>query len=399
MKILKRFCQKIPKRVFVTFSTFVVLEVILRLMFPGRFDFSGWMERNNIQWWFGIGRSMRTRGFFNVWTPYPPLFPTIFYGFFSLSGDNILYLYAVWIVLNIALLLSSTILVYLIVKELSGRFAVTCALNFFLFNMSWHSQILIGIKMDQFDYLPIFLLLFSFYMLLKLRVKLSSAFCAAGTMTKIFPGIMLPLSLIYFWKKRERGRVKVYVILFLFLCALAVTPFLIVNPEIFLSTLFWSLERRAWETPFTYPSISFPPEPNPFTDTTKPVYGTVSAGPDSLTVLQIGLLLLTLLFLFRYLGKREFLSNGVLIFLLSLLMFSRGISSYFIFWLFPWIAIVYPIFTPIILAALLFVGSIEFLNFPSYYWHSIFSRHIILTAMLIHQLFVFRKSSLKHEAE
>jgi len=77
--------------------------------------------------------------------------------------------------------------------------------------------------------------------------------------------------------------------------------------------------------------------------------------------------------------------------LLVLLIFSKGISSYFMFWVFPSLFIICrPVSAFLICMALLLVGHIEFAGGtiqPSTYWVSIFGRHLIFLGLLIESPF------------
>ena len=84
---------------------------------------------------------------------------------------------------------------------------------------------------------------------------------------------------------------------------------------------------------------------------------------------------------------------AVLALLLILLIFSKGISSHFPFWLFPLIFVVYrPVQACAICLVFLLVGNIEFVHSKRlfddsqryWYWMAIWGRHTLLVGLLAH---------------
>ena len=70
--------------------------------------------------------------------------------------------------------------------------------------------------------------------------------------------------------------------------------------------------------------------------------------------------------------------------LLLLLIFSKGVSSYFIFWIFPLLFVCYrPILAFTICVVFMLVANIEF--FVDTYWISIWTRHAMFVALFVHQ--------------
>jgi hypothetical protein len=137
------------------------------------------VSRPNIEWWTAISTLASDRGFFNVWTPYPPLFPTLHYALFHAVGADpgtlaahffrgdpsgqtaaaqaVSTLRVVWIVLNALLLAGQSFLIYHIARPNRPRpDALLAASAFALFHLTWPHRMSIGITADQFDALPNF---------------------------------------------------------------------------------------------------------------------------------------------------------------------------------------------------------------------------------------------------
>ena len=372
-------------------NTITKLIIILLIFLSLEFVLANLVEsRNdtiNIYWWMLTGEIMGGEGFFNVWTAYPPVFPALFHGAYSLLRGYPERVILLWKIFNLILISSSAILIYLIINKIHNKTsALVSAIGFFLINMSWNSAILVGIKSDQFDYFPIFLLLFSLYFLLKKKILLSSLFCAIGTLTKLFPVIILVLA---FFNLKRKNRIK-YVSIFLITCFLIILPFLIINPNIFFSGFIWNLGRDSWETIWTYPDIKFAEiqshEPMIFPVTLE------KTGNSSLTFVMATAFLLIVYFIRNKLHNKDNVIKTALILLLLILIFSKGISSYFILWLFPLIIISYKdIYGFIIVSILLLVGNIEHIS-NTYYWLSIFLRHAIFIGLFLHQIFLMSRN-------
>ena len=136
-----------------------------------------------------------------------------------------------------------------------------------------------------------------------------------------------------------------------------------------------------------FPHMRFPPIPKP-EDLAKPF------GPH--TPRYSWLLWLTVASALGYVGwqgkdrTERNMSGTVLSLLLILLIFSKGVSSYYMFWIFPLLFVVYDPLPAFALCALfLVIGNLEFLHasfHPSTYWASIFARHTLFVGLLLHQI-------------
>lgn len=422
--------------------------------------------RANIWWWTALSTLAAERGFFNVWTPYPPLFTLLHYGLvkgfggptdllarYFFEGDRgpeavaayevtLASMKGIWACFQAAFLAGHAALVYALARAgLRPREATLSAVAFVLFNLSWCSQIVIGVTCDQFDYIPSFFFLLGLLWLSRGRVEASALAAAAGVLTKIYPGLLIPLA----WaslKTARRG--ALYTGVCAGACLIAVTPFLRVNPDIFMATYQWSASRPGWESVWSYDSAQperkpFPPMPVPAAmvglfDSPVPNVVLVLDDGQSLpgrevreqaghvtlefwngerieverrrvkAVLQprsverkdrmlmaatLAALLAAAWFFRRAIRCPSGLLRGALLFVLILLFFSKGVSSYFLLWFFPLLFVVYrPLAACGLFSLFLVAGNLEFvggLKELPYYWPSIFLRQVLFAALAADQ--------------
>ena len=455
-------------------------------------------SRANVWWWTALSTLGADRGFFNVWTPYPPIFTVLHYGLTQLfAGDSQLLarhffegdrspeakaayeasfvaMKWVWVVFNIVFLAGQAWLIYRLAQwKLSKQEALIAAAAFLLFNCSWRSQIVIGPGCDQFDYFPSFFFLLGLHWLLREKegerwrqgdkeneeerstskdehpasdpainnpLILAAIVTAVGAMIKIYPGLLVPLA----WARLgDAKRAAAFTAIVIAICLVIAAPFLYVNSEFFLTTYKWSGTRPGWESVWEYDSGNtshkpFPPMPVPEAMVglfDLPFYDVVitlqdgrilpgriidkSADRVVLELLdgerqafrdqeiqslkEVGkgelkyslLMLVTLIALLasawkfrKVLRTGEGLIRGALLFVLILIFFSKGVSSYFLLWFFPFLFILYP---PLIACGLfglfLLVGNFEFFGAGlAWYWPSIFVRQAMFGALAIDQI-------------
>jgi hypothetical protein len=83
--------------------------------------------------------------------------------------------------------------------------------------------------------------------------------------------------------------------------------------------------------------------------------------------------------------RRASLPRQALCLLLLLLIFSKGVSSYFVFWLFPLFFICYrPLLAFFLCCIFILVANIEF--FVDTHWLSIWVRHSLFIGLLLGQI-------------
>ena len=126
----------------------------------------------NVQWWQAIANLMHARGFFNVWTPYPPVFPAIFHLASSMLPAGTIRI--AWQTCNILLLIGQAALIFVLVRRLLPggtespvKVSLLAVLAYVAAMWQPRSMVLLGPWMDQFDYLPAFLMLLGVFLLVR----------------------------------------------------------------------------------------------------------------------------------------------------------------------------------------------------------------------------------------
>jgi hypothetical protein len=464
-------------------ALFALLQVVLWAIgaLPG--------SQANVWWWTALSTLADRNGFFNVWTPYPPVFTIFHYVVTKLfvgdtevlaryffEGDSsadavaayqhsFVVMKRVWVVFNAVFIAAQGWLVYRLVQLLQESgirdqdseerrdsedshtptlphshtptpvSPLLAAGAFVLFNLTWRSQIVIGLGCDQFDYFPSFFYLLGLWLLVENKPRGAAVITAVGALIKIYPGLLVPLA----WAKEgQPKRAVIYTIIVVVLCLAAAAPFLFVNADIFMTTYQWSGTRPGWESVWIYPEKAFPPMPVPGTmvglfDTRMPevvvttkdgrkILGRiVGSGNESLLFEYLNgeqakipravvadvinmrhvdakyriLMLVTIAVLLgltwyfrRALQTKEGFIRGALLYVLVLIFFSKGISSYFILWFFPFFFILYrPLVACLMFSAFLLVGNAEFMgggDLPLF-WPSIFVRQAMILAVMVEQ--------------
>jgi hypothetical protein len=334
----------------------------------------------NVQWYYAMGEQMRASGLFAVWTPYPPLFSLSLYGGITLLRSWSTFLHG-WQVLNVALVLAIAGVIHRILARSAPRDALPAATGFVLVNAITSSAIAIGYYMDQYDYLPILLMMVSVAALESDRPLRSAFWCALGAMAKIFPAVVMPVAIL---TVDRRWRMQ-YAVVFAVVALILTLPWLIVAPSNLRSFLRVTVAHEGWETIWTFPHIQFPPTPAP------PGYFLVPFdGSGAPAFLLPWLTVITVIAMVAYLAwwRRQPAKDApaaVLALLLILLIFSKSISSYYPLWLFPLIFVVYrPVQACAICLVFLLVGNIEHVPQRGAYWMAIWSRHMLLVGLLAH---------------
>lgn len=330
----------------------------------------------NVRWYFGVATRMHDKGFFNVWTPYPPVFPALLY-----LATSVLTTYSgfllFWKCLNVTLVAGIAVCIYLMLRARDSHRALFAATGYVLINATWKSHLTIGFFFDQFEYFPIVLVMLSLYLLMRRRVYWSAVVVGIGAMAKLFPAVILLVALFSL-----KGKQKIrYAAVFALTCIAVVSPYLIGGTQPLRSWLAFSSGRGGWETVWTYPKIKFPPIPNP---DLLAIPVTTEVRPYGWLVWLTAGLMLVYLWWQRHTESRMLLARKTLCLLLLLLIFSKGVSSYFIFWIFPLVFVCYPPIAAFALCVLFLLNAnIEF--FVDTFWISIWTRHALFVALLVHQ--------------
>jgi len=346
----------------------------------------------NIAWYGDLAHQMHRHGFFHVWSPYPPVFPVLLYGLFSILKTHAAFL-VFWKVLNVALVGGTALAVHRLCGRGDRNRARQAAFGYLLVNATWTSTVAIGLFMDQFEYVPILLMMVSLDLLVGGRARASAAVCGVGAMTKLFPGVVLPAALFGL----ERGRAVRYAAVFALTCLAVLAPFLLQGREMLISWLRFTSTRDAWETVWHFPEFKVPPIPDPRVFT-------VPFDPDHLPGHGAGRLawlpwvaagsMLGFLWSVGRGRDRRALPHKVLGLLLVLLIFSKGVSSYFVFWIFPLLFVCYrPVIGFTLSAVFLLLANLEFrLDF---YWAAIWARHLMFAGLLVRQVVELRRWPLR----
>lgn len=345
----------------------------------------------NVRWYFDVGALMHEKGFFNLWTSYPPVFPGLLYVLSGFQRDLVGFI-NFWKILNVALVLGITYMVFRIIAVEDRRRAFMAAFGYALINATYNSRLTIGLFMDQFDYIPTLLVLISLYYLMKRRSALSSFFCGVGTMTKVFPAVML---LIAVFRLQNRQKV-IYIAVFAVTCFAILLPYFINGIEPLVSLYNYTASRDAWETVWHYPKVKFPPPTR-----TEPLLEPFrsDARPYSWLGWLTAVSLLGYMVWLRKVRANASFAQQVLCLLLIILIFSKGVSSYFVFWIIPLIFICYrPLLAFILCCVFILVANIEF--FVDTHWPSIWIRHLLFIGLLLGQVIAqYRTRVLRRQPE
>jgi hypothetical protein len=235
----------------------------------------------NIDWWLAVSTLQLERGLSHVWTPYPPLFPSIHAAATKLvAGEDepalrrwffandrsswaahervLSALENLWISANALMIAAIAGIVFFVVRRTrSSRVAGIAGAAFVLSQIAPESLMRIGFGNDQFDYLPSLLFIGAISLAEKRRF-MSAALAAMGILAKIFPFVALAVSCARARSWREAGRPMAFATSII---ALGIAPFAISDFSTFVSTWRFSSERSGWESIWLYPEKRWPPEP------------------------------------------------------------------------------------------------------------------------------------------
>jgi len=95
----------------------------------------------------------------------------------------------------------------------------------------------------RFDMVPAILLLAALFFFIRGNSTLAWIFIALGTLTKLFPAVLIPLFIIYDFKRGNIGRPIKGAIAFLLVCALIAAPLLVFDSQGLLHSFTYHAER------------------------------------------------------------------------------------------------------------------------------------------------------------
>jgi len=395
-----------------------VVEAVLAVLAGGRPDML------HLLWWREVAEVQAEHGFFNVWTPYPPVFPTLFYVATRIIPAD--YLETVWIGVNFLLMLASALLVFLIAwiltpGERDARLSRGLLAGLVFLMVLWRQSgfVLLGPWLDHFDYLPMLLLLLGFLLLILRYEKASAIVCGIGVMTKIFPFVLVLAAPAVLGVKRSLK----YAAIAAATCVVIAAPFAIANWEMFASTWQFAINRPAWESIWAYlmPAVGIKDpllnmrailDPAIFAEAFHMQYhgGVINNIATYVTLpFMLALPAGAAFLLARRPNHPRETARGVLLMLAIVMLFAKGFSLHFIVWIIPLICVVYPPAAAFgLCAALVVLGNITAAGFiarnaqvygpseaverfailgPPYFvsWFSIFMRQAVLLIIGIQQ--------------
>jgi len=342
-------------------------------------------DMENVRWWFQLGQVMDVNGFFKTWTPYPPVFPMVYYTFIHqmgrLSFEDVR---TMWQLMNVICLATSGYLVYLILMR-TKRSATVAALGagFFVFTLvaSLRSTFQLSFLNDQFEYFPMVILFAGILLLLDRRWFWVGIVAGVGLLTKIYPGVLLlvVLAVIRDWESVKRLAAG-----FLIALAVILLPYAVKGTTTLTSMVAFTLSRDGWESAYTYPDHKFAPIPKP---------DTFASPFTDESHLQLRYRLLLPLFVLlamvataiaRYRRMSLEAAPHLTLGLVALFLFlSKGFSSYFVLWVIPLTFVAYSFEIATIWSLALLLASN--LVFTESYFTAVFLRQALVGGLVIDQ--------------
>ena len=364
-----------------------VAFVISRLMvIPLRVDLlAGSARYFDFRHYFELAR-MSAEGLYphiNYWVEYPPVFPWLTVCFFRIASAVASALAAETLFYGmIALLLATAeagvfILVYRLSRLMAGSAAAWrsaliytfCFVPLYLWN-GW------------FDTLPTLLFVWSLYLLVTQRTQWSAVLAGIGLMTKVFPGLIIPLAVCTL---PDRQRKVAYVLTALIVAAAIALPLAVGGPTMFWASVRAMLGRSSWETVwavlegfFGFGVVA------PFSERIDTATALIGSHPSSLPweLLTLVFGALFVAFYWRFWGRRSaaqlVAAAGATMCLL--LVYSKGYSPQYLTWLAPLIAVIFPTWRGVA-----YLGSLSLVNLVEYpgYFHLFPDQHGLLVAVVV----------------
>ena len=357
--------------VLVTFVAFRLM--VLLLMKPG-----GYIVTHSDFETYRLLASYASQGFYpsvDYWMEYPPLFPWILVAVYRLSlllpnwGEP-----GFWfrIFLSTVLMLAETanlILIYLIGKRLYGeRVAVRVAWVYSLLFIP------VLLMLGRFDVLGLTFLLLALYLTLRRRTLAAGAVAGVGFLVKLWSVIVIPVA---FWREPTWRRRVLLIGVTLVTIAIVSLPFVLLNPELFVSSWTINLKRDSWGTVWAllegYTGYGLAGGANRFDPAQAGASQRSSTLPWPLISVGFGLIYLWLWTrpVDWHDDRRAVAFVGLTMNLV--LLYLKGYSPQFLAWLLPFIILLLPRLRGIAYALLLSVvniveSPIYFTVLPEQYW-------------------------------
>lgn len=231
---------------------------------------------------------------------------------------------------------------------------------------------------QQYDIFPAVMTLASVYLFWLGKTRSSWALLALGTMTKLYPAVIVPVFLIYYIKNRQYRQMWLGLITFTLIILVLLAPFLIISPESIWNLISYHSERGI-QFESTYSAFLLAADE----------LGLVSVGlifsygswnlvgplADTLAGISTYLLVAALFFAYWFIyrqvrpGKSQFTRLGAysLLLISIVLITSKVFSPQYLIWLVPIMPLIFNRWRQAVWLIFLFIGVSTFYIFPVNY--------------------------------
>ena len=375
---------------FRVFGTLALILLAQLAYFQTSVNFVDVSSMPNVHWWYALGQTMHANGFFKTWTPYPPVFPLLFYTLlFHSAQASFQAVEANWQAMNMLLVVASSYLIYCITAIVRrDERSAWLAAGFFLAVIlaSFRSTFGLSYLNDQFEYLPMTITFLGLLWIVERRWFWVGLVAATGFLTKIYPGVLVLVALAVLpdWRSFRNLAAGAILATFLILVPYALHPGGVTSLK---SMVSFTLSRDGWESAYTYPAFKFAPIPpasffvTPFT-------------ADPTAVIQLRYRLLLPLFVLLALGctgiarwRRVAIALApqlTLGFTALFLVLSKGFSSYFVLWVLPLLFTAYAFDVASVIAMALLIASNEVFVHDAYFL-GVFTRQLLVGLIAVAQ--------------
>ena len=252
---------------------------------------------------------------------------------------------------------------------------------------------------QQYDMFPAVLMLLSLYFFWTGKHKTSWLFLALGTLTKIYPFVIAPIYLIYYWKNRQFKPLVSGILVFATACLIVLLPFLVISPSSLLSLVNYH-SQRGLQIESSYSSILLIADKLGLTSIKLSfnygswnLGGTVAALWSKYSIYVMGLGLLAAYgFIYRQIkiGKSQFTRLGAycVLVITVLLITSKIFSPQYIIWLLPAVVLVLNRWKSTITLLFITIGVLTYLIFPLYYLDLVYLKPFGVVLLFVRDLFL-----------
>lgn len=228
------------------FRVLMLLFIGLRVVVLVAHDLDGLRQYGELINFYRVAELTGETGllpFVGYWVEYPPLFAWLNTGLYTLlftvlGSPNHTYYYA-WALISIAADCGNLVLIHRISSRLYGADRgldigwVYALLGVPLVFMAWN-----------FELLTTLFMLLGLWWLISGRETESALAAAAGALTKVMPGLLVPVV----WRFRSIPRAAKYTGIVVVLGVLAYLPWLIISPTFATASLYAQVGKSSWQT-------------------------------------------------------------------------------------------------------------------------------------------------------